>query len=121
MATQHTQLVRAVLEAIYKKFERDACIQKINTAGVQAGDRYFASALPGTADIVGVIRGMGFAIECKTPNDSQRKAQKLFEAAWTRAGGCYIVGRTPEQVVADIDKAHQDVDLLIAQLRRHKT
>lgn len=108
LPTAHTELVQAVLEAVSLVYKRSACVQKINTMAALAGDRYVASALPGTADILGTIRGMPVAIECKTPTDRQRKQQKLFEAAWRRAGGTYILARSMDQALVEIGRALVD-------------
>jgi hypothetical protein len=117
----HSKLVREVLVAISDTYERAACVQKINTMAAKAGDRYIASAAPGTADILGAICCVPVAIECKTGKGVQGSAQKLFQTAWTRAGGCYIVGRSAEGVLADIQLEIEKYEWLFNQFRALST
>lgn len=53
--------------------------------------------LEGSADIIGVIRGHALAVETKTESGKQRDAQIMFERAWVKAGGIYILARSAEE------------------------
>lgn len=61
--------------------------------------RPIAFGLPGSADILGVRRGRGFGIECKTPTGRQSEQQQKFQAAFERAGGLYGIARSPAEAV----------------------
>lgn len=56
-----------------------------------------------TPDMVGKTIGVAVGIEVKTATGQQRKAQQLFELAWTRRGGIYTVARSADDAVALID------------------
>lgn len=67
-----------------------------------------AFGLPGSSDILGVAPGGIFvAIEIKTKNDRQSKAQKNFEAAVTKRGGLYAIVRHPDEVGSIVARALQ--------------
>ena len=61
--------------------------------------------LPGSGDVHGVQQGHGVAVEFKTASGRQTEQQKLFERAWTIAGGVYVVARSPDTVVAQVGAA----------------
>jgi hypothetical protein len=58
----------------------------------------------GSADLVGVMIGTGrfVAIEVKSPTGRQSTEQKLWGEAVRRAGGIYLLARTPEEAVAGL-------------------
>lgn len=62
--------------------------------------RPIAFGLPGSADILGVLRGRAFGIEAKTQAGRQSEQQRKFEAAFRRAGGIYGIARSPAEAVA---------------------
>lgn len=57
------------------------------------GARFMRMAEPGTADLIGVLRGVPIAIEVKTPTGKVQDSQREWGEAWTRAGGVYIIAR----------------------------
>lgn len=59
-----------------------------------------ATSISGVADIMGAYRARPVAIETKTVRGSLRETQKTFREMWERAGGVYLVVRSPEQAVA---------------------
>lgn len=59
----------------------------------------------GQADIPGIVRGRAVEIECKAGKGELTKKQRVWRKAVERAGGLYIVARSPEQVVAEIQAA----------------
>lgn len=59
--------------------------------------------LEGSADIIGVTRGHALAVENKTETGKQREAQIMFERAWVRAGGIYVLARDSSSARAQID------------------
>ena len=61
--------------------------------------------LPGTPDIVGVLRGRGVGIECKTGGGRLNKDQITWRKNWLRGHGLYIVARSVDQVLAELQSA----------------
>lgn len=59
----------------------------------------------GSADGIGVSQGRGLAVETKTATGRQQDNQRNFERAWVKAGGLYILARSPDEAVAEIRKA----------------
>lgn len=51
--------------------------------------------LVGSGDILGVTAGLAWSIEMKAEMGRQSEQQRAFEAAWGRAGGRYVVSRSP--------------------------
>lgn len=56
--------------------------------------------LEGSADIIGAHAGRPLAVEMKAENGRQRESQILFERAWVRVGGIYILARSAEEAVS---------------------
>ena len=105
--TAHGKLLNNVLAAIYEKYGRDACVQKINVINAKAigrggTTRHVRSAQDGTADIVGCICGVPVAIEIKHGKDTQSQAQKDWQQAWHKAGGVYMLGISVKQVTDNL-------------------
>ncbi len=105
--TAHTKLLNDIVAALYERYGRTCCIQKINVVnavvtGRGGASRRLVSAQPGTADLIGVIGGLPVAIEVKVGKDRQRPAQESWQRAWESAGGCYILARSVEQVLEEV-------------------
>ena len=65
--------------------------------------------LLGSADILGVHRGVAVAVEVKTATGRQSEQQRHFERAWTAAGAAYVLARSPEEAVRAV--RHSKMDL----------
>lgn len=53
----------------------------------------------GSADIIGLLPdGRFLAVECKTPEGRQSKAQRIFQSSITRNNGVYILARGTEDL-----------------------
>lgn len=79
--------------------------------------------LTGSADILGTrkreiicwncmaptIAGLPIAVEIKAALGRQSVQQKAFEMSWKRAGGLYVLARTPEQSVTGVTHAKMDL------------
>lgn len=63
-----------------------------------------ATSIAGVADVMGAYKTRPIAIETKTATGTMRKTQKDFRTQWEKAGGVYIVARSPEQAVAELGK-----------------
>lgn len=61
--------------------------------------------LPGSGDILGASAGRPLSIEVKDATGRQSDIQKRFEVAWVRAGGIYLLVRSPEEAVEAL-RAH---------------
>ena len=59
--------------------------------------------VPGCPDILGSYRGRFVGIEVKTKIGRQSEVQKAFERALTKAGGVYLVARSPEEALAALE------------------
>ena len=59
----------------------------------------------GSGDVHGVQQGCAISVEFKTVSGRQSDQQKLFERAWTLAGGIYVLARSPESVVQQVREA----------------
>lgn len=79
---------------------------------VEPGMKILAEARPirfgleGAGDAVGATRGRPLQIETKTLTGPQREAQKLFEQAWVKAGGLYILARSAREAVEMISTSY---------------
>jgi hypothetical protein len=58
-----------------------------------------ATSITGVADILGAYRARPVAIETKTRTGTLRKTQKTFRENWIKAGGIYIIARSPEEAL----------------------
>lgn len=61
----------------------------------------------GMSDLYGIIDGRFIAIEVKTGNAKQSKEQRKYEAMVKKMGGIYIIGRSVDQVIKDIENELQ--------------
>jgi hypothetical protein len=77
--------------------------QNTGTYRTMDGLRVVKVSANGVGDILGAYRGRPVAIETKTETGTLRKTQKLFRAAWERAGGVYIIARSPIEAVAALE------------------
>lgn len=79
---------------------------------VEPGMKVLGEARPinfgieGAGDVVGATRGKPLQIETKTLTGRQREAQIIFERAWVKAGGIYILARSPEEAVEKISTSY---------------
>lgn len=58
----------------------------------------------GSADLICITRGGLFlAVEAKSKNGRQSKEQKDFQKVIEKLGGIYILGRSDDQVIEDLE------------------
>lgn len=75
---------------------------------VRPGMKILANARPidfgleGAGDAIGVTNEKAFQIETKTATGRQREMQKLFQKAWEKAGGIYILARSPGDAIKQL-------------------
>lgn len=70
--------------------------------GVTATRKVVRFGTTGQADLLGCLRGRAVAIETKVGKRGLTEKQKKWRAAFVRAGGFYIVGRSVEQVLREL-------------------
>ena len=58
-----------------------------------------ATSQDGLGDIMGAYFGRPVCVETKPRRGKQRKSQVIFQKNWERAGGVYIIARSPEEAV----------------------
>lgn len=61
-------------------------------------DRPVRYGLPGSSDVIAIIKGRFVGIEAKVGKDRQRENQVNFAAAVRAAGGVYILARSVDDV-----------------------
>ena len=84
----------------------DGMFWRANTGvAVTASRNVVRFNLPGTPDVLGVLRGRAVAIECKTGSGRLRKKQPNWRRNWLLGHGIYIVARSVEQVLAELQAA----------------
>lgn len=86
--------------------------QRIRTALQRAGHLVLGQpagpfAGGGRSDLIVCVRPFGLfgAVECKEKGEKPTRAQRAFGASVERAGGFWIVGYTPEEVLRDLERA----------------
>ena len=50
--------------------------------------------VPGAADILACVRGRAVAVETKSTRGKQQPEQVVFQRAWERGGGLYVLARS---------------------------
>lgn len=80
----------------------ESCAWRANSGVLLSpdGKRRIRANVTGCADVIGVYRGRGIAIETKTRTGTQRAEQKAFQRAWERGGGLYVVARSAAEALA---------------------
>ena len=90
--------------ALSEKYGRDAFLQRVNVIAMATSTRGMVkSCQPGTADLLGVVKGFAVAIEVKAGKDRQRELQRNFQECWERAGGIYLIARDVKATMLDLD------------------
>lgn len=77
----------------------------------QYGHTTVRFGLPGSADILGIVRlnvagrpiGALLAVECKTKVGRQSEQQRRFEAMVRAFGGCYVLARSAAEAVESVE------------------
>lgn len=103
---KETRLHNEILAALSREFHPSGIFWRQNAGRIRS-DRgaWISLGPPGIADIVGVLAGRAVFVEVKTSAGRQRKAQKAFQAAAEKAGGIYLVARSPEEAVSALKAA----------------
>ncbi|MEQ9242067.1 VRR-NUC domain-containing protein [Roseovarius indicus] len=106
MSNAETDIHNRILVALSSEFHPRGIFWRQNAGHIRSDRGAWVSLGPtGISDIVGVLDGRSVFVEVKTPTGKQRKAQKSFQAAVEKAGGIYLVARSPEEALASLNKA----------------
>ena len=82
-------------------------INKTGTAWTKDGSRPVTYGLKGSSDILGCLSGLMICVEVKTADGRQEESQVRFEAAIRKAGGVYLISRSPTEAIEGIRSALQ--------------
>lgn len=83
----------------------DASFVRVQAGTFRMGEHFVRGATAGTADLIGVYRGIPMALEVKTPTGRQSQTQRDWQARWELAGGVYAVVRSYEDALAAFAEA----------------
>lgn len=79
--------------------------QRIIRVGVPGSpDILSVVAVTITPDMVGKTVGVAVGIEAKTASGKQREDQAKWQQAFEHRGGIYLLSRSPEQAVEDVNR-----------------
>lgn len=103
-----SQILAGILQALGHR--RDLCLVWRNNSGsaraIHAPNRVIAFGLPGSPDILGILRGgRWLGIEVKAAKGRQSEQQKRFQRAAEALGGVYVLARSVEEAVAAVERA----------------
>lgn len=57
------------------------------------------ASVPGAPDLIGIRKGRFIGIEVKTEKGRQEASQIRFQSVCEKAGGLYVIARSPEEAV----------------------
>lgn len=115
---KETAIHQAILLALSQRFHPIGVFYRQNAGRVRNDLGAWVYLGPtGISDIVGLLLGRAIYIEVKTATGRQRPEQKAFQAAVERAGGIYIVARSPGEAIdavlsAVAPSAHAQMELI---------
>lgn len=99
---------------IQHEYGRHVTMFRVNSGQARSvhGENRIKLAPKGTGDAVMCAFGLYVEMEAKTPDGIQSEQQILRQAAVERAGGIYILFRSPEDALAQLTAALQARGLL---------
>ena len=97
-----TDIVRSILVAVSALPGAMFFRQNTGVFRTLYGRRVVRVAPTGIADIMGIYWSLGTAIEVKTLTGTARESQVRFRKAWDRAGGYYMIARSPEEALSGL-------------------
>jgi hypothetical protein len=102
--TAGTDLKNRVILAALERWPARLRLWPQNTGAVKIGDQLVTFGVAGTADILGIAGpgGRFVAIEIKAGDDRMGEKQAAFREMILRFGGIHIIGRSVDQVLADL-------------------
>lgn len=112
MANAETDIHNRILIALTQRFHPIGVFWRQNAGRVRS-DRgaWVQLGPPGISDIVGLIQGRSVFVEVKTDTGKQRTGQEAFQRAVEKAGGLYLVARSPDEALAGLIAGLQEKGL----------
>lgn len=94
-----TYMPAVVRTGIYVSTDKSSYFWRCNSGtrfynGKDGVKNAFKAAPAGTADILGVVRGVPIAIEVKKPGEKQRDVQEIWQKIHEAAGGKYCLAES---------------------------
>lgn len=106
MSKAESEIHNRILVALSQEFHPLGVFWRQNAGRVKSAQgRWIALGPTGISDVVGVLDGRAVFVEVKTATGKQRDAQRKFQKAVEKAGGFYVVARSPEEAVAALKSA----------------
>lgn len=101
---EETAIAKRIILAVQGRYGLDclAWINRTGSAKSHDGKRFIPFGFEGSPDILACIHGLFIGIEVKTATGAQEESQVVFQREFERAGGVYILARTPAEVLAAI-------------------
>lgn len=111
---RESSILKATLLALHKEFH-PGIFWRQNAGRIQTAAGHWIDLGPeGIADIVGFIPTPAGArvvfVETKTRRGKQRESQERFQAAVERAGGIYVLARSPREAVEGVRQSLKTPD-----------
>ncbi len=104
-------ITAGILLAINQTYQPHVLVFRLNVIVMKASRGTVRSAPNGCPDIIGVLRGRPIVIEVKYGRDTLRPAQVKFRDQWIKAGGAYVLARSVEQAMQDIETQIKDLSI----------
>jgi hypothetical protein len=103
--TAGTALGSAIVLAVCQRWPSRIRIWRGNTGAAVFGDQFVRFGVPGESDIRGILAPSGrfVAIEVKAGKDRMSDKQIAFRNMVLQFGGIHIIGRSVEQVIAEME------------------
>ena len=100
-----TDLVKEILMELCKKYRHEILAYRRNVGAMKTEHGFMRFGLPGMADIGSILNGKAIEIECKTTKGKQSPEQKNWQKAVERAKGIYILTRSVDDCLAQVELA----------------
>lgn len=97
-----TDILKKTLTELCKTYAGKGLFYRRNVGGMQTANGFVKFGLPGQADIAGILYGIAWEIEIKIATGKQTCDQANWQKAVERAGGVYILTRSPEDCLEQI-------------------
>ena len=103
---EHQKLVDEILFAVGSQKNIRLWIRSVGVARALKSDNIISFGVKGEADLQGIIapEGKFLGIEVKTGNARQNPSQKNWQRMIEKFGGVYILARSVEQVLSELEE-----------------
>jgi hypothetical protein len=103
-------VTKAVKLAIAQRGD-DAVFVRVQAGSFHVGEHFMRGAEAGTADLIGVYRGIPVAFEVKTATGRQSKSQEEWSFRWRVAGGVYEIVRGYEDALRTLNDIDRQIEV----------